>query len=87
MPRPRKNKEKISHKLLDSLNKSKGEKNEKGFYRDENGFIINDEKYILSSFSQSVVIGKLNKYNEIVYLNDKDCEWCIKNKIKYEKYL
>lgn len=92
MPRPRKKKETINEKILNSLGDGQIEKEEKlkdklGFYKDESGFIINEQKFIVNCFSDMIVIGKLNKFNEIIYLNEKDIEWCKKNKIIYEKNL
>ena len=92
MPRPKKIKETFHDKIFDYNENnmyniySKMDEN-MGFKRDDNGYIINEKRYVINCFSDMIVIGKLNKYNERIFLNEKDIEWCKKNKINYEKNL
>jgi len=88
MPRPRKDKgDNLNYKLLDSLKSGDKIKNKYGFFKNDNSLIINDDKYIVNSFNDMIVIGRLNKRNEINSLDEKDIEWCKKNNFSYEKYL
>ena len=91
MPRPKKIKESFHDKIFDyddDINMSYCKMTENmGFKRHESGYIINKQRYVINCFSEMIVIGKLNKYNERIHLNEKDIEWCKKNKINYEKNL
>ena len=69
MPRPRKDKgENLNYKLLDSLKTGDKIKNKYVFFKHDNSLIINDENYIVNSFNDMIVIGRLNKRNEIIVL-------------------
>lgn len=92
MPRPKKIKETFHDKIFEYEDQNMCNTYSKmtenmGFKRDDSGYIINKQRYVINCFSDMIVIGKLNKYNERIHLNEKDIEWCKKNKINYEKNL
>jgi hypothetical protein len=92
MPRPKKIKETFHDKIFEYDDENMCNTYSKmtenmGFKRDDSGYIMNKQRYVINCFSEMIVIGKLNKHNERILLNEKDIEWCKKNKINYEKNL
>lgn len=57
------------------------------FLEDDNGKYVNNKGYVVNCPEEKIIIGKLNNQGELNYLTNEDLEWCINNKILYERFI